>query len=140
MMKNGIDVTQFKNKGLLHVLELGDPFREDAGFMLGVGKIVDRIMKLNPDRIVSWRWIRDIGNRDQNLANKEVERVVDAAIEGDILDPAYTGLKGFAGLLVCTYTFNHLTTQINWDWMVNHPSHHDSTILASKEGTIALNR
>lgn len=140
MAENGIDAKRFENKGLLHIMELSDPFQEKAGYVVGVGKIIDRIMKANPARIVSWRWIRDISNSEQNAANREVERSVDSAMRGDILGPAYASLGGFQGLLVCTYAFSQIGTRVNWDWLVNHFSHHDSTILANQDGMTVFSR
>ena len=133
MVENGIPVDDFKAKNLLRVHKIEDPFQDADKWSTNVRRIIERIMTDKPDRIVSWRWIRDIDGGKQNLVNRQVEQMVNAAIRGDVIDPNYWGIKNFSGLFVCTYLVRGITHNEHLAWLTNHLANHDTAIFAGGE-------
>lgn len=138
LMKLGFSVDEFKGRKL-RVVRVEDPFRGSDGWSSAVVRIIEQIMSHDPDRIVSWRWIRDLTDRRQLLANKQIERFVNAAIRGESVDPSFAGMKRFDGLLVCSYLLGGVAADAPLlSWLGNHLASHDMTMLAGTERDLLL--
>ncbi|MDG7007529.1 MAG: MEDS domain-containing protein [Nitrososphaerota archaeon] len=134
----GVPVEEFK-RGKLKIVKVEDPFQGRDGWPSAVGRIIEQIMSHNPDRIVSWRWIRDLTDKRQLLANKQVERFVNAAIRGEAVDPSFAGMKSFSGLLACSYLLGGAASDTPLlSWLENHLASHDMTVLAGTDRDLLL--
>jgi hypothetical protein len=139
LSESGLPVDEFKAKRLINVLKIEDPFQDGGGWSPAVGRIIRRILSYEPDRIVSWRWIRDLADTRQVAANKAVERLVNAAILGEPVDPNFRPLRNFGGLFVCSYLIGGPVPEPpKLDWLANHLSSHDATILAGRTENVLL--
>jgi hypothetical protein len=142
LSESGLPVNEFTTKKLIKVLKIEDPFQDGGGWSPAVGRIINRILSYGPDRIVSWRWIRDLTDPRQVEANKTVERLVNAAIQGESIDANFRPLRNFGGLFVCSYLIGGSVPEPpKLDWLANHLASHDATILAGRtENVLLLNR
>jgi hypothetical protein len=139
LSEGGLPVNEFKTKKLIKVLKIEDPFQDGGEWSPAVGRIVRRILSYGPDRIVSWRWIRDLTDPRQVAANKAVERLVNAAIQGESIDPSFQPLRNFGGLFVCSYLIGGSVPEPpKLDWLANHLASHDATILAGRTENVLL--
>ncbi len=139
LSRKGFPLDEYKKRKLLRVLRVEDPFLHSGGWLAAVGRIIERVANDDPDRIVSWRWIRDLADRSQLAANKEIERHVNAAVRGESVDGAFKPLRNFSGLFVCTYPISGIVPRAQaFDWLTNHLASHDSTILTGRNGNVLL--
>lgn len=130
MAENRVPVREYRERNLLDICTIEDPFEDRDGWRVGIMKTIDRLTRAKSTRIVSRGWMRDISAKEQNLANREEERMIDAAIKGDVHDENFIGLRGFKGLLVCSYSVNDVPRQTQWSWLLNHLGTHDSAVFA----------
>lgn len=139
LSRNGLPIEEFKAKGLVKVLKLEDPFLDAGGWSPAVGRIIEEIMEYGPDRIVSWRWIRDLTDPQQITVNKKVERLVRAAVKGESADPNFGRMRNFSGLFVCSYLLGEsMPEPPAFGWLANHVASHDATIFVRKEENVLL--
>lgn len=139
LSESGLPIDEFKTKKLLEVLEIEDPFQDGGGWSPAVARIIRRILSHGPDRIVSWRWMRDLTDPRQVAANKRVERLVNAPVRGEPVDPDFQPLRNFGGLFVCSYLIGSTVPEPPaLDWLTNHLASHDATILAGRTENVLL--
>lgn len=139
LTKLGVPVEEFNVRKLIRVTQVEDPFEDGGGWSLAVEHIIKKIMSYGPDRIISWRWIRDLTDQRQVLANKQVERFVNAAMRGESVNPSFAGMKSFKGLLVCSYLLGDAAPDTPpLSWLGNHLASHDATVLALRDRDVLL--
>lgn len=139
LSEKGLPLDEYKRRKLLRVLRVEDPFLNNDGWLVAIGRIVERIANDDPDRIVSWRWIRDLPDHAQFEANKKIERCVNAAVRGESVNVAFKPLRNFSGLFVCAYPISGIVPKERaFDWFTNHLASHDATILAGRNGNVLL--
>ncbi len=139
LSQKGLPLDEYKKRNLLRVLRVEDPFLHGDGWLAAVGRIIERIANNDPDRIVSWRWIRDLSDHWQFAANKKIEQHVNAVVRGESADGAFKPLRDFGGLFVCTYPISGIVPKAQaFDWFTNHLASHDATILTGRNGNVLL--
>ncbi len=135
----GLPIEEYTARKMIKVITVEDPFRYGGGWSPAVGRIIEEIMSYGPDRIVSWRWIRNLADQRQILANKQVEKVVSAAIKGESVDSSFARMKSFSGLLACSYLVcGTVHDSPPLSWLGNHLASHDATILAGRDRDVIL--
>ncbi len=139
LSESGIPLGEFKKKKLIRVFKVEDPFQSGSGWPAAVGRVIEKIADEAPDRVVSWRWIRDLTDGSQSTANKTIEQHVEAAIQGEEVDEVFKPLRNFGGLFVCTYPVSGIVPkELAFDWFTNHLASHDTTILTGRNGSVLL--
>jgi hypothetical protein len=135
----GLPIEEPKAKNLIKILRIDDPFQDDRGWTAAVGGIIEEIMSNGPDRIVSWRWIRDLADDPQMAANRLIERHVNAAVRGEPVDATFEPLRNFGGLFVCSYSVSNIVPKaLTFEWFTNHLANHDVTVFAARNGSVLL--
>jgi hypothetical protein len=119
----GIDVDRFKKDHLLHVLHITDPRQDPEGLLQGIKNLEEELLSksMSSVRIVS-RFIRQVQNDEEKVANMFVERTVHAAFEK------------YNGSFMCPYPVDDIKSAIEGEWMQNHLRNHHAAIFVFKNG------
>jgi hypothetical protein len=124
MIKSGIDVEDFKKKGLLHIRQVSARnYQENPvkGFDSIVKEIMAELKSPSRFRMIA-RAIPDVSTEEHIAAELEVECAY------------HSTFQNFGGSLLCSYQVEQIEPKRRGKWIEDILQNHDSAIFVTKPG------
>lgn len=137
MAQHGVDINYYeKERSLLHVRKVTDPFQHSKGFNEGMREMYRKIFQgvKRPCRVVGSS-IPVVDTERRRKATIKLESSVHSAFEGKPTDLGpYTVFRNFEGSIMCRYRIERTGPTPYVKWIKNIVSnHHASVFLAEHE-------
>lgn len=133
MEEFGIDVEEFQQRDLLHLIRIEDPLENSEGFDQGLEEISEALSAVAkpPYRLVS-RFVRDVHSSASRTANLEIEKRFHAAYEGAREGEMFSWAR--EGSTICEYLVEEIGSRVYTEWRQLNTAKHHAAMLAVESG------